>query len=197
MRSEYSGLQSFKDPFLLQVSEMSDPIKDNKLVELSYKVTDAKSGQVLSAVEFPIAYVHGHNDILVPQVLEELEGKSVGDIIEVPIDCNTIFGPRDETLAFTDLIRNVPEEYREIGTTITMENDKGETRSFIVTRMDDETLTVDGNNPMCGREVVFTLEILTVRDATDEEIEGGGKDNDGASLDEALMNQGLKAHSIN
>ena len=46
-----------------------------------------------------------------------------------------------------------------------MENDKGQTRSFIVTRMDDETLTVDGNNPLCGREVVFTLEILTVRDA--------------------------------
>jgi len=197
MRSGYSGLQSFRDPFLLQASEMSDPIKDNKLVELSYKITDAKSGQVLSAVEFPIAYVHGHNDILAPQVLEELEGKSVGDIIEVPIDCNTIFGPRDETLVFTDLISNVPEEYREIGTTITMENDKGEAKNFIVTRMDDETLTVDGNNPMCGREVVFTLEILSVRDASDEEIEGGGKDNDGVSLDEALMTQGLKAHSIN
>jgi FKBP-type peptidyl-prolyl cis-trans isomerase SlyD len=40
--------------------------------------------------------------------------------------------------------------------------------------MDDETLTVDGNNPLCGREVVFTLEVLTVRDATDEEIKAGG-----------------------
>ena len=55
-----------------------------------------------------------------------------------------------------------------------MENDKGQTRSFLVTRMDDETLTVDGNNPLCGREVVFTLEILTVRDATDEEMKAGG-----------------------
>ncbi len=176
---------------------MSDLIKDDKLVELSYKITDAKSGQVLSAVEFPIAYVHGHNDILAPQVLEELEGKTVGDIIEVPIDCNAIFGPRDESLVFTDLIKNVPEEYREIGTTITMQNDKGETKNFIVTRIDDETLTVDGNNPMCGREVVFTLEILTVRDASDTEIEAGGKDNDSVGLDEALMARGLKAHSIN
>ena len=54
-----------------------------------------------------------------------------------------------------------------------MENDKGQTRSFLVTRMDDETLTVDGNNPLCGRAVVFTLEILTVRDATDEETRVG------------------------
>ena len=176
---------------------MSDLIKDDKLVELNYRVTDAKSGQVLSTVEFPIAYVHGHNDILAPQVLEELEGKTVGDIIDVPIDCNSIFGPRDESLVFTDFIKNVPEEYREIGTTITMENDKGEAKKFIVTRIDDKTLTVDGNNPMCGREVIFTLEILTVRDASDEEIEGGGKTNDDVNLDEALMTQGVKAHSIN
>lgn len=176
---------------------MSETIEDDKLVELSYKVTDAKSGQVLSTVEFPIAYVHGHNDILAPQVLEELEGKTVGDIIDVPIDCNAIFGPRDEALVFTDLIKNVPKEYHEIGTTITMENDKGETKNFIVTRLDDKTLTVDGNHPMCGREVIFTLEILAVRDATDEEIEGGGKTNDTVDLDEALKAQGVKAHSIN
>ena len=176
---------------------MSDKITDEKLVELTYRVTDAKSGQVLSTVDFPISYVHGHNDVLAPQVLEELEGKTAGDIIDVPLDCNQIFGPRDEALVFTDRIENVPEEYREIGTTITMKNDKDETRNFIVTRIDDKTLTVDGNNPLCGREVIFTLEILTVRDASDEEIEGGGKDKGDGPIDEALMPDGVKAHSIN
>ena len=44
-------------------------------------------------------------------------------------------------------IENVPEEYRQVGTSILMENDAGQTRSFLVTRLDDETLTVDGNNP--------------------------------------------------
>ena len=178
------------------MSDMTDVIKDNMLVELTYRVTDAKSGQVLSTVDFPIGYVHGHNDVLAPQVLEELEGKTAGDVIEVPIDCNGIFGPRDESLVFTDAIENVPEEYREVGTTIVMENDKGGTRNFIVTRMDDKTLTVDGNNPLCGREVVFTLEILAVREATDEEIEAGGKDLDSPQVDENLM-PGVKAHRIN
>ena len=175
---------------------MSDVIKDEKMVELTYRVTDAKSGQVLSTVEFPIGYVHGHNDVLAPEVLRELEGKTVGDVIDVPLDCNAIFGPRDENLVFTDRIENVPEDYREIGTTITMENDKGEKKNFIVTRMDEETLTVDGNNPLCGREVLFTLEILTVRDATDEEIEGGGKDLDEPQLDPELM-AGVEAHRLN
>ena len=153
---------------------MSETIHDGKFVELTYKVTDKKSGDVLTCVEFPLGYVHGLNEILAPSVHKELEGKSAGDVIEVPIDANRIFGPRDESLVFTDHLENVPEDYRQIGTSILMENDKGQTRSFIVTRMDDETLTVDGNNPLCGREVVFTLEVLTVRDATDEEMKAGG-----------------------
>src|SRR6476469_4532131 len=133
---------------------MSEIIQDGKLVELTYKVTDRKSGHVLTRVEFPLGYVQGHNEILAPSIHKELEGKSAGDVIEVAIDGNRIFGPRDESLVFADHIENVPEEYRQVGTSILMENDKGQTRSFLVTHMDDE--------------------ILTVRVATDKERRAGG-----------------------
>jgi len=166
---------------------MRQTIDDGKFVELTYKVIDKKSGHVLTCVEFPLGYVHGHNEILAPSVHMALEGKSAGDVIEVPIDGNRIFGPRDESLVFTDQVENVPEEYRQVGTAILMENDKGQARSFIVTRMDDETLTVDGNNPLCGREVVFRLEILTVRDATDEEMKAGGAIGAGPDIDPSLF----------
>jgi FKBP-type peptidyl-prolyl cis-trans isomerase SlyD len=156
------------------VRPSSEVIRDGKFVELTYKVTDRKTGHVITRVEFPLGYVHGHNEILAPSVHLELEGKSVGDTIEVAIDGNQIFGPRDESLVFSDQIENVPEEYRQVGTSILMESDTGQTRSFLVTHMDDETLTVDGNNPLCGREVLFTLEILTVRDATEAETRAGG-----------------------
>ena len=166
---------------------MSETIQDGKFVELTYKVTDRKTRHVLTRVEFPLGYVHGHNEILSPSVHKELEGRSVGDVIEVPIDGNQIFGPRDESLVFTDHIENVPEEYRQVGSSILMENDRGQTRSFLVTWMDDEKLTVDGNNPLCGREVVFTLEILTVRDATDEETRVGQAIPANADVDPSLM----------
>ena len=165
----------------------SEVIQDGKFVELTYKVTDRKTGHVVSRVEFPLGYVHGHNEILAPSVHMELEGKSAGDTIEVVIDGNQIFGPRDESLVFADHIENVPEEYRQVGTAILMENDKGHARSFIVTRMDDETLTIDGNNPLCGREVVFRLEILAVRDATDEEMKAGGAIGAGPDIDRSTM----------
>ena len=166
---------------------MSETIHDGKFIELIYKVTDRKSGHVLTCVEFPLGYVHGCNEVLAPSVYAELEGKSAGDLIEVPIDGNRIFGPRDESLVFTDSLENVPEEYRQVGTAILMENEKGKSRSFLVTRMDDETLTVDGNNPLCGREVVFRLEILTVRDATDEEMKSGGAISAQPNIDPARM----------
>ena len=153
---------------------MSDIIKDNKFVELSYKITDQKTGNILVAIEYPIGYVHGANDILAPGVLDKLKGRSKGDVIDVTIDCNQLYGPRDEGLVFTDRLENVPKAYHEIGTTIVMENENGTTRNFIVTRIDDTTLTVDGNNPLCGRAVIFTLEVLNVRNATNEEIAAGG-----------------------
>lgn len=154
---------------------MNETIQDNKYVELSYRVVDRKTGQVLTTVEFPLGYVHGVNEVLAPQVMAELAGKAVGDKISVDLDCNKLYGPRDESLVFTDYIENVPEEYREVGMRILMENDRGQTKSFLVTRIDETTLTVDGNNPLCGRHVVFELEILRVRDATDAEIAVGGK----------------------
>ena len=153
---------------------MSNTIADDKFVELSYKITDQKTDEVLVATEYPIGYVHGANDILSPDILEELKGKSTGDIVEVPIDCNQLYGPRDEGLVFTDHIKNVPEEYREVGTTIVMESENGNKRDFIVTQVNETALTIDGNNPLCGRKVKFTLTVLSVRDATSEEIAEGG-----------------------
>jgi len=158
-------------------------IADGKYVEVTYKVIDKFSGGVLTQVEFPLGYVHGTNEILAPPVMAELEGKEAGEVIEVPIDCSKIYGPRDESLVITDRIQNVPEEYREVGMSILMESETGQTKTFLVTRVDKKSVTIDGNNPLCGREVIFRLEIVMVRDATDEEIEYGGKIVDGPDLE--------------
>ena len=161
---------------------MKQIIEANKFVELTYRVIDQKTGHVLTTVEFPLGYVNGINEVLAPQVMAELVVKSPGETIAFTIDCTDLYGPRDESLVVTDLIENVPEEYREVGMRILMENEQGRTKSFLVTRIDEKTLTIDGNNPLCGREVVFELEILNVRDATKEEIGAGGKVDRGPDI---------------
>ncbi len=165
---------------------MSDIIENEKFVELNYKVVDDKTGDVLVTVDYPLGYVHGVNDVLSEAVTKQLDGKKVGDVLEVPVDTTLLYGERDESLVFTDRIENVPEEYRQVGMTITMENEQGEAKNFIVTRFDDQTLTVDGNNPLCGREVTFVLEVLSIRDATEQEIDLGGPVDGDPDLNDIL-----------
>ena len=62
-----------------------DAVGDGKLVELTYKVVDAKSNSTLTEVEYPIGYVHGISEILAPQVTAEIEGKFQDDVINVPV----------------------------------------------------------------------------------------------------------------
>jgi FKBP-type peptidyl-prolyl cis-trans isomerase SlyD len=169
------------------MSETSkDIVANGKYVELKYQVIDVKTDSVLTEVEFPIGYVHGVNEVLAPAVMMQLEGRAAGDTIEVPIDCNKLYGPRDESLVITENIHNVPEEYRKVGTAILMENDKGQTKTFTVTRISGDVIIIDGNNPLCGREVVFKLKILSVRAATEEELEYGGKVEKGPDIPGAV-----------
>jgi len=169
------------------MSDMNkDTVREGKYVELKYKVIDVKTDSVLTEVEFPIGYVHGVNEVLAPAIMMQFEGKSTGDTIEVPVDCNELYGPRDESLVITENIHDVPEDYRQVGTAILMENDKGQTKTFTVTRIAEDVIVIDGNNPLCGRDVIFRVEIITVRDATPEEMEYGGKVESGPDVPGAV-----------
>lgn len=152
-----------------------DTIANGKYVELVYNVIDQRSNAVLTRVEHPLGYVHGTIEVMAPAVMAELVGKAAGDVVEVPIDCNQLYGPHDKSLVITARIQDVPEEYREVGTSILMENEQGQNKSFLVTDIDAKSITIDGNNPLAGREVIFEVEILLVRDATEKEVEYGGK----------------------
>ncbi len=144
-------------------------IADGKYVELTYLVRDSKTGDVLTEVVRPLSYVHGVNEILAPTLTRELEGKAQGERVDLLVDCNELYGPRDESLVITEKVAVVPREYRQLGSQILMENTLGKMKSFLVTKIEGDTITFDGNNPLCGREVIYQVKILSVRDATAEE----------------------------
>ena len=153
---------------------MKETITVNKFVELTYKILDQSSGEIIEQVDTPLGYVQGDNSLLFNEVTKALEGKSVGDKVETLLNCTEAFGSRHEELTFTDDINNVPIEYRALGTNVTMKNDKGETKDFIVTKIENEKLTVDGNHPLAGKDITFLVEVLSIRKATEEEIIAGG-----------------------
>lgn len=153
-------------------------IEDGKFVELTYEVVDKKTSEVLSAVEFPLGYIQGISEILSPEVTAGLVGQVAGDIVELPVDVDQIYGPRDETLVATMPLDSLDEDLRKVGTMIPMENDKGERINFTVIKVNDDSIMVDGNNPLCGRKVIFVLKVITVRNPTDEEARLGGPVDD-------------------
>jgi len=154
---------------------MSETISINKFVELTYRIIDQSNGEVIEQVEEPLGYVQGDNSLLFNQVTKELEGKCIGDEVEILLKAEDAFGKKADELLFTDDINNVPPEYRFIGASVTMQNDTGGTKDFIVSSIEDEKLTIDGNHPLAGKDIIFYVEILSIRDATADEIIEGGK----------------------
>lgn len=144
----------------------------NKAVFLTYSIVDAR-GEVFEQSDIPIGYIHGANSGLIEKVESALEGRRPGERVEVSLSPAEGFGEHDESLTYTDDLKNVPEQFRHIGAQVEFENDQGETRAFRVSRMGEGTLTLDGNHPLAGQPVTFVIQIIEVRDATLDEIANG------------------------
>ena len=81
---------------------MNEKISINKFVELTYRIIDQSSGEVIEQVEEPLGYVQGDNSLLFNQVTKELEGKCVGDEVEILLKATDAFGKKADELIFTD-----------------------------------------------------------------------------------------------
>lgn len=140
-----------------------------KFVTLTYRIFDS-DGLVLEQNDIPVSYIHGGHSELFEKIERALEGKIAGERITVTLAPHEGFGEHDPNLTFTDDLNNVPPEFRHIGAQVEMQNEAGETRTFVVTRIDNGRLTVDCNHPFAGKTVRFEVDVQSVRDATPEEL---------------------------
>lgn len=152
---------------------MSELIAPRKLVTLTYRITNS-DGLVLEQNDVPVSYLHGGQSEMFEKVERALEGKGVGDAVEVSLSPAEGFGEHDPNLTFTDAVDNVPPEFRRIGAEVSMQNDQGDARTFIVTRIEDGQLTVDCNHPFAGKTVHFHIQVMAVRDASPDELREAG-----------------------
>ncbi len=143
-----------------------------KVVSVTYEIWDA-GGELMERVDLPVNYVHGGKSNLFPQVEQGLEGRLVGDRIEVTLTPEEGFGAPKPELTFTDDINNVPPEYQRIGAEAMFRNDKGETVTMIVTSIGNGKITLDGNHPLAGRTITFKVTVAGVRDAKPAEVASG------------------------
>jgi len=151
---------------------MTDTIKRDKFISLTYTITD-EHNDILERIDMPVNYVHGRDSQVIEKVEKALEGCAQGDEISVELSPDEGFGEHQPELTFVDNLENVPPEFRHIGAEVEFQNDKGESRMFRVTRIEDDKLTVDGNHPFAGKVITYNIKVNTVRDATPDEIANG------------------------
>ena len=148
---------------------MSAPvISKHKVVAITYSIID-QSGAILEQSDIPIYYVHGGPNDMFPDIEAALDGCTLGDSVEVVLPPEKAFGYHDPAMTFTDDIANVPPEFRRVGAEVEMQNDRGETRSFFVSKIEGDKLTVDGNHPFAGKTLTYAVTVADIRDASEEE----------------------------
>jgi FKBP-type peptidyl-prolyl cis-trans isomerase SlyD len=147
-------------------------IQRHKLVQFTYYITD-EAGSVLEQIDIPVSYVHGADSGIHEKIEHALIGCQEGDSVSVSLAPEEGFGPHRAELTYTDDIENVPFEFRRLGAEVEMQNDRGQVKTFIVSKIENGKLTVDGNHPLAGKHLVFNINVKTIRDATAEEIEAG------------------------
>ena len=142
------------------------------VVSIGYSIRD-EQGQLLEYRDLPVDYVHGGKGELFPKLEASLEGCQVGDSVTVDLTADEAFGPHDPGLTFTDSIENVPEDLRQLGTEFEAENADSKAMHFRVVEITADSLTVDANHPLAGKNIHYEVTVKAIRKASTQEIVTG------------------------
>ena len=149
-----------------------ETVKKQKVVTFTYVILD-ENRSLQEQSDLPMSYLHGIDGKMFEKVEAALEGKKVGDMVEVTLEPSEAFGERDPSRTYEEAIENVPEEFRQIGTEATFDNENGEQIIMVVTRIENGQVYLDGNHPYAGRRMTFQVKVKDIRDATLEEVGSG------------------------
>ena len=154
---------------------MSEELKVNDGQVVSMEYTLKVDGEVADTSQGrePLEFVHGAGNII-PGLEREMVGMAVGDSKDVLVTAVDGYGEEDDN-AFMDVPREqFPEEIpMKIGTEIQVQNQAGQPMYARIDTIGDKSVRLDFNHPLAGKELQFSVKVVGLRDATDEEKEHG------------------------
>ncbi|MDB5963746.1 MAG: peptidylprolyl isomerase [Polaromonas sp.] len=143
-------------------------IEKDTAVTLSYKVADAQ-GKLVEQSNEPMVYLHGGYGNTLPKIEAALDGQESGFQTVLALEAGDAFGLRDE-----DLVRTIPKSQFppgvKVGGQLEGRGADGREQVFNVVKIKGDTVILDGNHPLAGKALRFTLKVTDVRAATEEEI---------------------------
>ncbi len=149
-------------------------IEDNKVVGIEYTVKDAKTGEVIDSNvgHKPLRFITGKNQII-PGLENQIKSMSAGESADVLVKAEEAYGQQDP-----NAVQTLPREQfagidLQEGMTLYGQGENGETVQVTVKSFDENSVTIDFNHPLAGKDLLFTVNIKEVRDATPEEVMTG------------------------
>lgn len=143
-------------------------ITKDTTVTLRYKVADA-NGKLIEESRTPMVYLHGGYGNTLPKIEAALEGKLPGYQATLQLQSEDAFGLRDESL-----VRSIPRSQFppgvKVGGQLQGRGEDGREQVFNVIKIKGNTVMLDGNHPLAGKELRFIVTVTDVRAASEEEI---------------------------
>lgn len=145
-------------------------IAKDKVVKINYTLKDDEGKQIDTSIGGePLQYVHG-NGYLLSKLEESLEGKSEGEKLSVVIAAKDGYGEYDEKL-IVDVPRDQFDSSVDIQPGMQFQADTPVGPQIVtVMKVTDTSVTINGNHELAGKNLHFDVEVVEVRDATEEEL---------------------------
>lgn len=157
-------------------------ISNNSVVQFHYTLTDVSNGASVeletSNGSHPLLYLHGHEQML-PALEQQLNGKAAGDKLEVTLTPAEAYGERDENAIQSIQVKHLMGAKKwQPGMTAVVQTEHGQ-RQVTIVKVGMFKADVDTNHPLAGKTLKFAVEIISVREATAEEVAHGHAHGEG------------------
>ena len=157
----------------MAVDNKIDTVTNNRVVALAYKLT--VDGEVIDQAEDAdaIVFLQGHKNII-PGLESELNGMKIGETKQVTVSPEGGYGAVDEDQIEDVDFEDFPDSVKlEVGLELEMADEDGHPVYGKVLEIGEESATVDFNHPLAGKELNFEVKVVSVRNATPEELSHG------------------------
>ncbi len=152
---------------------MPNQVQENMVVTIAYQMSIDGNVVEDAPADDPLPYLHGQENI-VAGLENALVGKQVGDSVSTTLEPEDAYGTHDpEGIRQAERADFDLPEGITVGMEVEIEDAEGQLFVATIQDMDDETLTLDFNHPLAGKTITFDVDILDIREATEEELEIG------------------------
>ncbi len=148
-------------------------VSKNVVVGLAYTLYVDGAIEDNAPASAPLEYLHGRGN-LIPGMETQIEGMKVGEKKQITVDPADGYGEHDPAGVIALDRSLLPAGYPlHKGHYLPLGDEAGNQYKGLILSWDENTITVDINHPMAGKTLVFDVEIVSLREGTDEEIMNG------------------------